>query len=55
MDRDKLIKEMPFKWRVQSANSYGAKCVAYVDARDVQDRLDEVVGPENWQVTFKEE
>lgn len=49
----KLKKEMPFKWRVQSQNDYGATCVAYIDSRLAQDLLDEVVGPENWQTTFK--
>lgn len=49
-----LKKEIPFKWRVQSANQYGATCVAYIDARDVQDLLDEVVGPENWQCKYSE-
>lgn len=49
-----LKKEIPFKWRVQSANQYGASCVAYIDARDVQDLLDEVVGAENWQCKYSE-
>lgn len=49
-----LKKEIPFKWRVQSANQYGAICVAYIDARDVQDLLDDVCGPENWQCRFSE-
>ena len=54
MKLDDLKKEIPFKWRVQSANQYGASCVAYVDARDVQDLLDEVVGSENWQCKYEE-
>ncbi|MCK5609196.1 hypothetical protein KAR91_45400 [Candidatus Pacearchaeota archaeon] len=35
---------MPFKWRVQSFSKHKSKatCVAYIDARDVMDRLDEV-------------
>jgi len=49
-----LQKEIPFKWRVQSVNEYGANCVAYIDARDVQDTLDKVVGPQNWQVDYKQ-
>lgn len=38
-----LAKKMPFKWRVQSfsKNKPLATCVAYIDARDVMDRLDE--------------
>ena len=50
-----LKKELPFKWRVQSSNQYGAKCVAYIDSRDVQDLLDEVVGVANWQSDYKGE
>jgi hypothetical protein len=40
----KLKEQMPYKWRVQSFSKYKAEatCVAYIDARDVQDRLDEV-------------
>lgn len=54
MKLNDLKKEIPFKWRVQSANQWGASCVAYIDARDVQDLLDEVVGAENWQCEFSE-
>lgn len=43
-------------WRVGSTNakSNGGKptkgiALAYIDARDVMKRLDDVVGPENWQ------
>ncbi len=53
MNLEDLKKEMPFKWRVQSVTEYGAKCVAYIDARDVQDRLDEVCG-QYWQAVYKE-
>lgn len=46
-----LQKELPYKWRVQSfsKNKPSAQCVAYIDSRSVQDLLDEVVWPENWQ------
>jgi len=54
MNLQDLKKEIPFKWRVQSANQYGASCVAYIDSRQVQDLLDEVVGAENWQCKFSE-
>ena len=54
MKLEELKEEMPFKWRVQSANKYGAQCVAYVDARDVQDRLDKVCGQGGWQVKYEE-
>ena len=54
MNLKDLKKEIPYKWRVQSANQYNAKCVAYVDARDVQDLLDDVIGAENWQCKYEE-
>lgn len=54
MNLEDLKKEIPFKWRVQSANQYGASYVAYIDARQVQDLLDEVCEPFGWQCTFKE-
>jgi len=54
MNLEDLKKEIPFKWRVQSTNQYGSNCVAYVDARDVQDLLDDVCGAENWQVKYEE-
>ncbi len=54
MDLEKLKKEMPYKWRVQSSNQWGANCVAYIDARDVQDLLDDVCGASNWQVKYEE-
>lgn len=54
MDLNELKKEIPFKWRVQSSNQYGAKCVAYIDSRQVQDLLDEVCGVDGWQCRFEE-
>lgn len=54
MDLKDLKRELPYKWRIQSANKYGAQCVAYIDARDVQELLDEVCQPQNWQVKFEE-
>lgn len=54
MDLNELKKEIPFKWRVQSANQWGASCVAYIDARQVQDLLDDVCGAENWQCKYEE-
>ena len=40
----KLKEVMPYKWRVQSFSKQKPKatCVAYIDARDVMDRLDTV-------------
>lgn len=46
---------IPVKWRVQSVKSGYSFCVAYVDARDVQNHLDNVCGIENWQSRHKEE
>ena len=50
-----LKKEIPYKWRVQSysKSKASASCVAYIDARDVMDILDEVCGPQNWQDDYK--
>lgn len=36
-------------WRAQTVVNGKALALAYVDARDVMDRLDTVCGPENWQ------
>jgi hypothetical protein len=43
-------------WRVGSTNSEKTKgmALAYLDARDVMDRLDEVFGVDGWQESFKE-
>lgn len=55
MEIKKLKGEMPYQWRVQSfsKNYPSAQCVAYIDARDVMNKLDEVVGEENWQDDYK--
>ena len=52
MELQDLKKVIPYKWRVQSTNEYGSSCVAYIDARDVQDLLDEVCGPAFWQCKY---
>ena len=59
MDSIKLLKKtIPFKWRVQSAiprdNPTHVQLIAYVDARDVMEQLDQVVGAENWTDNYKE-
>lgn len=43
-------------WRVGTVMKNGAKCtlLAYIDARAVMDRLDEVVGPERWSDNYRE-
>lgn len=49
-----LSARLPYNWRVQHSNQGGCLCVAYVDARQVQDLLDEVMGPSKWQCLFYE-
>lgn len=49
MNLKDLQKEIPYKWRAGP----GGKQLAYIDARDVMDLLDEVVGPENWQDSYE--
>jgi hypothetical protein len=41
-------------WKPQAKSKDGTKALAcaYIDARNVMDRLDAVVGPENWQDEF---
>jgi hypothetical protein len=51
---DKLAAEFPrgaVSWRAQSLTRDGSKAMAlaYIDARDVMERLDAVCGPGNWQ------
>lgn len=45
-------------WRAQSVSNRtegaSALALAYIDARDVMDRLDAAVGPENWQDSYEE-
>lgn len=43
-------------WRAQTLTRNGDKALAlaYLDARDVMDRLDNVCGPENWQSRYVE-
>ena len=53
-----LKKTIDFKWRVQSmypkTNPTNAIMIPYVDARDVQQRLDDVIGSSGWQSDFKD-
>jgi hypothetical protein len=53
-----LSAEFPrdaISWRAQSVTKEGTKAMAlaYIDARDVMDRLDTVVGPVNWQDRYE--
>lgn len=54
-----LKKPMTLKWKVQRAipnktNPTHVAMVGYIDSRDVQDHLDNIIGPENWQVEYFE-
>lgn len=53
---DWLKEEIPYKWKIQNYNFDRTKatCVAYIDARDVMNRLDDVVWPGNWQDKYYE-
>ena len=46
------------EWRLQSCGEKNGKvwgiCLAYVTNRAIQNRLDDVCGPENWKNEFKE-
>lgn len=58
-DQTQLLAPFPpeaIHWRAQSMNKEGtsAMALAYIDARDVMARLDEVCGPENWQDSYAE-
>ena len=55
IDLQKLKEPIQTKWRVQSAKKGKAICIPYIDARDAQERLDNVCGMENWGSRHKEE
>lgn len=57
MDLNELKKPFPIEkisWRVGATTKDKTKAIplAYIDARDVMERLDEVCGPENWQALY---
>lgn len=57
MDLAKLKEPFPqsqVSWRAQTVTKSGDKALAlaYIDARDVMERLDAVCGPENWQCRY---
>jgi len=54
MELKDLKKVIPHKWRIQSSKDGYAQLVAYIDSRDVQNLLDEVLGQANWQDDYKE-
>lgn len=53
-DLEKPFDPSQISWRVGATNGEKTKgiALAYIDARDVMDRLDAVCGPENWQATY---
>ena len=57
MNLQDLKKVISYKWRVQSFSKFKAQgqCVAYIDARQAQDLLDDVVGVGNWQDKYYSE
>ena len=51
------FKEDEIEWRIgqcgkQKDGSVWATCLAYVQARAIMNRLDEVCGPENWKASY---
>lgn len=50
---EQLKKKIPYKYKLQQFKNGKAIIVAYIDARDAMNLLDEVVGPENWQNKFE--
>ncbi len=57
-DLKMLFAEFPreaISWRAQTLTKDGSKALAlaYIDARDVMDRLDDVCGSENWQDRYE--
>lgn len=57
-DLAKPFPENQIEWRIGQCGEKGngqiwANCLAYVTARAVMERLDEVCGPENWQVHYR--
>ena len=56
MNLNKLRGLLPYHWKIQAytKNKTKAIMVAYIDARQARDMLDEEVGPENWQSQYEE-
>lgn len=56
-DLKKPFGYQDLEFKIQSSGekqdgSIWARCVTYISARAIQDRLDEVCGPENWKVEY---
>jgi hypothetical protein len=50
---EELKTVIPYHYKVQSLKGFKAVCVAYIDARDVMDKLDSVVGPLGWSEHYE--
>lgn len=48
------LKDLTKKLKSKQRQGPGGKMLDYIDARQVMDLLDDVVGPENWQCDYKE-
>lgn len=48
-----LTEPIDYKYRLQSAKSGRATIVSYIDSRQVAQRLDDVLGAQNWQDDYK--
>lgn len=60
MDLNKLTEPFPYEdieWRLSRCgkNTKGlwGRAVAFIQARAIQERLDEVVGPDRWRVSYR--
>jgi hypothetical protein len=49
---ERPFPENKVKWRKAFGKNQQGKMLAYVNARDVQQRLDDVLGINNWQTRF---
>lgn len=49
-----LRQEFACRWKLVSAGPQGCDCAAYLDPCEVMERLDDVIGPENWQDHYRE-
>lgn len=56
LDLKKPFEEKDIEWRIgqcgKTNNKIWANCLAYISARAIQDRLDEVFGPCGWKVSY---
>lgn len=53
IDYEALRAPMEYKFKPQAVKFGKATIVSYIDARDAQDRFDDVCGPENWATDYR--